>query len=147
MITTEMNEDSEVKDNNSEDKKDTENKETKQENNVNKPPISQNNVAKSTVLVDNDHQLDVVINVLKNIHTSFYSSYDKKEENISVQNIMKTMRHKVLSGKKILFSSVIPLNQDPYTTDIWNLTLLFGGTPYTTVQPDLTHVVAGKVFR
>ena len=148
MTTTGAKEGTEVKDNGSEDKKDTENKEKKEikeENNEIKPSFSQNNVSKSTVLVDNDQQLDVVTNVLKNIHASFYSSYDKKEENISVQNIMKTMRYKVLSGKKILFSSVIPLNRDPYTTDIWNLTIMFGGTINANVHPDLTHVVAGKV--
>jgi len=106
----------------------------KEEEKVANPVPEQSAVAKSTVLVDNDHELEVVKGVLKNIHKTFYDSYDNKEENVSVQNIMKNMRHKVLSGKNILFSSVIPLNQDPYTTDIWNLTILFGGKPYTTVN-------------
>jgi len=118
----------------------------KEENKAVNPIPEQSAVAKSTVLIDNDHELEVVKGVLKNIHKTYYDSYDKKEENISVQNIMKNMRHKVLGGKNILFSSVIPLNQDPYTTDIWNLTILFGGNPYTAVKPELTHVVAGKVI-
>ncbi|KAG4106103.1 hypothetical protein H8356DRAFT_923782 [Neocallimastix lanati (nom. inval.)] len=123
-----------------------ENNEVKNENgDKNGKPVSEQMItSKNTILIDNDHELEVVKNVLKNIHKTFYTSYDNKESDVSVQNIMKTMRHKVLSGKNILFSSVIPLNQDPYSTDIWNLTIMFGGTPYTKVVQELTHVVAGK---
>jgi len=97
------------------DSKKDENNEVKNEINNSNDKLNTGEItsSKNTVLVDNDHELEVVKNVLKDIHKSFYTSYDNKETDVSVQKILKTMRHKILNGKNILFSSVIPLNQDP----------------------------------
>lgn len=55
------------------------------------------------------------------------------------------MRDRTLHGVHILFSSVIPLDTRPETTEIWKVALMFGGQCYTELSSHITHVVAAKV--
>jgi RNA polymerase II subunit A-like phosphatase len=69
------------------DSKKDENNEVKNEINNSNDKLNTGEItsSKNTVLVDNDHELEVVKNVLKDIHKSFYTSYDNKETDVSVQ--------------------------------------------------------------
>ena len=49
-------------------------------------------------------------------------------------------------GVHILFSSVIPLDTRPESTDIWKTALAFGAQCYTELNNRITHVVAAKVI-
>jgi hypothetical protein len=55
------------------------------------------------------------------------------------------MRSEVLEGVYIVFSSVIPLDTNPESTEIWRLAHVFGAKCHTELSTRTTHVVAAKV--
>jgi len=57
------------------------------------------------------------------------------------------MRTDTLQGVHILFSSVIPLDTKPESTEIWKVAHMFGAECYTELSSRITHVVAAKVVR
>jgi len=62
-----------------------------------------------------------------------------------VQRIIPRIRTEVLAGVHILFSSVIPLDTRPESTEIWKMAHMFGARCSTELTADITHVVAAKV--
>jgi len=50
-----------------------------------------------------------------------------------------------LAGSHILFSSVIPLDTKPETTEIWKMAHMFGAKCSTELKSEITHVVSAKV--
>lgn len=80
------------------------------------------------LLVDNDTELEMVSRVLEEVHHTFYDRRKLREKQnqkstgdrgvldanpADVRKIMPEMKYTVLAGTRILFSSVIPLGQDP----------------------------------
>lgn len=61
------------------------------------------------------------------------------------QIIIPGLRLQTFDGLHILFSSVIPLDTRPETTDIWNLAEAFGASCHTEFSSEVTHLVAAKV--
>jgi len=61
------------------------------------------------------------------------------------QIIIPGFRLQTFDGLHILFSSVIPLDTRPETTDIWNLAEAFGASCHTELSSEVTHLVAAKV--
>ena len=61
------------------------------------------------------------------------------------QIIIPTLRLQTFDGLHVLFSSVIPLDTRPETTDIWNLAEAFGASCHTELSSEVTHLVAAKV--
>jgi RNA polymerase II subunit A C-terminal domain phosphatase len=57
------------------------------------------------------------------------------------------MRADTLKDVHILFSSVIPLDTKPESTEIWRVAHMFGAKCYTEHSSQVTHVVAAKVSR
>jgi RNA polymerase II subunit A-like phosphatase len=57
------------------------------------------------------------------------------------------MRSETLKDVHILFSSVIPLDTKPESTEIWRVAYMFGAKCYTELSSQITHVVAAKVSR
>ena len=55
------------------------------------------------------------------------------------------MRSRTLDGVHVVFSSVIPLDTKPETTEIWKVAHMFGARCYTELNNFTTHVVAAKV--
>jgi hypothetical protein len=55
------------------------------------------------------------------------------------------MRVDTLKDVHILFSSVIPLDTKPESTEIWRVAHMFGATCYSELSSMVTHVVAAKV--
>lgn len=62
-----------------------------------------------------------------------------------IQAIIPAIRQMTFTGLKIVFSSVIPLDVPPETTDIWRTAVAFGAECYKDLNPRITHVVANKV--
>ncbi len=61
------------------------------------------------------------------------------------QIIIPGLRLRTFDGLHLLFSSVIPLDTRPETTDIWNLAEAFGASCHTELSSEVTHLVAAKV--
>ena len=61
------------------------------------------------------------------------------------QIIIPGLRLQTFDGLHLLFSSVIPLDTRPETTDIWNLAEAFGASCHTELSSEVTHLVAAKV--
>ena len=64
---------------------------------------------------------------------------------VSIQAIIPNIRQMTFAGFRIVFSSVIPLDVPPETTDIWRTAVAFGAECYKELNPRITHVVANKV--
>ncbi|KIM70352.1 hypothetical protein SCLCIDRAFT_101744 [Scleroderma citrinum Foug A] len=111
---------------------------------------------RKALLKNDDTELNRVGNLLGEVHREFYASYDsdRTEERerhhtgiskpYDVTQIIPQMRRRTLQGVHILFSSVIPLDTRPETTEIWKVAHLFGGQCYTELSGHITHLVAAK---
>ena len=64
---------------------------------------------------------------------------------VFIQTIIPSIRQMTFGGLGIVFSSVIPLDVPPETTDIWRTAVAFGAECYKELNPRITHVVANKV--
>ncbi|KAG5642167.1 hypothetical protein DXG03_003528 [Asterophora parasitica] len=95
--------------------------------------------------------------LLNEVHDRFFNSYDsytsrkvagKRREKppYDVTRIIPGIRTEVLEGVHILFSSVIPLDTRPESTEIWKMAHMFGARCSTELKSDITHVVAAKMY-
>ncbi|KAJ3845307.1 hypothetical protein F5878DRAFT_689607 [Lentinula raphanica] len=126
------------------------------------PPKPEKQPPRKALLENNDHELIRVNEILSEIHYKFYNAYDartkqsqdpqRRKSNASKSNkpsydvtkIIPQMRADVLKGVHLLFSSVIPLDTRPETTEIWRMAIMFGAHCTTELTPETTHVVAAK---
>ncbi|KAK7686709.1 hypothetical protein QCA50_010309 [Cerrena zonata] len=106
-------------------------------------------------------ELNRVQSLLEEVHKRFYEAYDAREEGrktsqkntrrkehghvpYDVRTIIPDIRMNTLRDVHILFSSVIPLDTRPESTEIWRTAEAFGATCYTILNKRITHVVAAK---
>ncbi|KAI6120721.1 hypothetical protein EDD16DRAFT_1478109 [Pisolithus croceorrhizus] len=117
---------------------------------------------RKALLKNDDIELKRVGDLLESVHRWFYTAYDSysAEERkhkrtlpstgmpsvkpYDVTQIIPRMRERTLEGVHILFSSVIPLDTQPDTTEVWNVACMFGAKCYQELSPRVTHVVAAK---
>ncbi|KAF8560165.1 hypothetical protein OG21DRAFT_1480001 [Imleria badia] len=117
---------------------------------------------KKALLKNDDVELRRVGTLLEDVHRQFFDAYDRRspeEKNnkrrlgnerpqlskpCDVTRIIPEMRTKTLEGVHIVFSSVIPLDTKPETTEIWKVAHMFGARCYTELHNFTTHVVAAK---
>ncbi|KAG6915259.1 hypothetical protein DXG01_012444 [Tephrocybe rancida] len=109
---------------------------------------------RKALLKNDDYELDRVSKILKEVHDRFFKSYDtsststtsKRRERppYDVTRIIPRIRTEVLEGVHLLFSSVIPLDTRPESTEIWKMAHMFGARCSTELKGDITHVVAAK---
>ncbi|KDQ12066.1 hypothetical protein BOTBODRAFT_34921 [Botryobasidium botryosum FD-172 SS1] len=112
------------------------------------------------LLNNNDAELTRVLTVLDEVHTRFYTAYDvskKGDEATTRRNrgsppavydvkvIIPQRKSEVFGGLHLLFSSVIPLETAPETSDFWRMARAFGATCHKELSSRVTHVVAGKM--
>ncbi|KAG1672556.1 hypothetical protein FOA52_010656 [Chlamydomonas sp. UWO 241] len=71
-------------------------------------------------------------------------SADSSLQPWDVRNVMDDERRRVLHGVSIVFSRVIPLEQDPRTHALWRLAEQFGAACATGVSEATSHVVANS---
>ncbi|KAF0984225.1 hypothetical protein FDP41_007402 [Naegleria fowleri] len=95
---------------------------------------------------EEDDQLDVVYNLLEKVHTEYFKDLTSNEDvdNKDVKIILKEKKKDILRGKHIVFSGVIPLQQDPKQHPAWRIAQDLGATCYTDISPNVTHLVAGR---
>ncbi|KAJ7201354.1 hypothetical protein GGX14DRAFT_552029 [Mycena pura] len=117
---------------------------------------------KAALLKNDDIELQRLGMLLDEVHRRFFSVYDslrggpaptssrgrrnsmKHKLPYDVTLIIPRIRSEVLEGVHILFSSVIPLDTDPETADVWRMARMFGAKCSTELSTDVTHVVAAK---
>ena len=119
------------------------------------PPTT--HLAKKALLNNNDSELVRVGNILDIIHSRFFAEYESasspqlsssfslKKRPFDVTRIIPSLRSSVFEGVTILFSSVIPLDTPPETTEVYRLARMFGAKVEMELGKDVTHVVAAKV--
>lgn len=64
---------------------------------------------------------------------------------VGLKKIIPEIRKHTFDGTHLLFSSVIPLDTRPESTEIWRTAEAFGAKCYTELSARITHVVAAKV--
>ncbi|TFK56764.1 hypothetical protein OE88DRAFT_1670218 [Heliocybe sulcata] len=113
---------------------------------------------RKALLRNDDYELQRVHQLLSEVHQRFYNNYDASQCNQSsgnrsrrgdfisydVKDIIPRLRMRTLEGVHILFSSVIPLDTDPQSTEIWRMAYAFGAQCHTELSSQVTHVVAAK---
>ncbi|KAI0347959.1 hypothetical protein BDW22DRAFT_1350081 [Trametopsis cervina] len=117
---------------------------------------------RKALLKNDDVELLRVQKLLEDVHKQYYDAYDSRPhpnehikrkpshkrlelaERYDVRLIIPQMRQSTLEGTHILFSSVIPLDTRPESTEIWRTAVAFGAKCYTELNRQITHVVAGK---
>lgn len=117
---------------------------------------------RKALLKNDDVELKRVGDLLEGVHRWFYTAYDnysaeerKNKRTLAptgtssakpydVTQIIPRMRERTLEGVHILFSSVIPLDTQPDTTEVWKVACMFGARCYQELSPRVTHVVAAK---
>ncbi|PWN37086.1 FCP1-like phosphatase, partial [Meira miltonrushii] len=94
-----------------------------------------------------DRELYKLHEVLNDIHTRWYTDYDKRksqEEKPSITQIISQIKTAVLDGCTFVFSSIAPVNQDPGSTELWRLATEFGAVCKRSLDSKVTHVIAAK---
>ncbi|KAI9512484.1 hypothetical protein F5148DRAFT_1279614 [Russula earlei] len=116
---------------------------------------------RKALLKNDDTELQRVKRLLDAIHEQFFEAYDNRAPDkertkfvnkaqpsssvlYDIRIIIPGLRFQTFDGLHILFSSVIPLDARPESTDIWNLAEAFGATCYTELTREVTHLVAAK---
>ncbi|KIJ65044.1 hypothetical protein HYDPIDRAFT_27775 [Hydnomerulius pinastri MD-312] len=123
---------------------------------------TKNEHLRKALLKNDDIELQRVGELLRGVHRRFFDSYDHRSPEdknrkrrlspgksqppkpYDVTQIIPEMRLSTLDGVHILFSSVIPLDTKPETTEIWKVAHMFGARCYTEITSRITHVVAAK---
>ncbi|KAI9570383.1 hypothetical protein HD554DRAFT_2321490 [Boletus coccyginus] len=117
---------------------------------------------RKALLKNDDVELRRVGTLLEDVHRQFFHAYDRpspegrnkrrrsgnEQPRLSkpydVTRIILEMRSRTLDGVHIVFSSVIPLDTTPETTEIWKVAHMFGARCHTELDESTTHVVAAK---
>jgi len=91
-------------------------------------------------------QLGALLEALTRIHVSFFQAVDAAAGGAPphVKASVAEVRRGVLSGIRLLFTRVIPLEEKrPERHFAWRLALELGATVATSAEESVTHVVAG----
>eukprot|EP00126_Sphaerothecum_destruens_P011182 Sdes_comp20872_c0_seq3m17817 len=93
---------------------------------------------------DDDYHIDDIADVLEKIHDIFYKTYNSGYP-ADVKNIIPAIKKSVLKGCHLVFSGVIPLNENPENSRVWKSAVEFGAKCYLEFDPQITtHLVASK---
>eukprot|EP00798_Chlamydomonas_sp_ICE-L_P030051 gene30051-35022_t len=91
------------------------------------------------------HRLHNTVFTVLNSSTSAPASISVVEPSLPIwdlRNIMGNERRKVLAGVSLVFSRLVPLEQDPKSHSLWRLAEQFGATCSTAASESTTHVIA-----
>ncbi|THH12706.1 hypothetical protein EW146_g7438, partial [Bondarzewia mesenterica] len=132
-------------------------------------PSKEKHVRKA-LLRNDDVELQRVATLLDEVHKRFFDAYDRRPPDshgrkhhgnakkpsstvpafrpsripYDATQIIPRIRMETLKGVHIVFSSVIPLDTRPESTEIWRMANAFGATCHTELSSEVTHVVAAK---
>ncbi|KAF8185043.1 hypothetical protein K438DRAFT_1837313 [Mycena galopus ATCC 62051] len=128
-------------------------------------PTPKKHQRKAALLKNDDNELQRLGKLLDEVHRRFFTAYEARREDKDKEKadglkrrrnsikpkpahdvtlIIPRLRAEVFEGVHILFSSVIPLDTNPETTEIWRMARMFGAKCSTELTADVTHVVAAK---
>ncbi|KIL71651.1 hypothetical protein M378DRAFT_1020729 [Amanita muscaria Koide BX008] len=117
-------------------------------------PDQEHGHERKALLKNDDRELDRISKLLDEVHIRFYTAYDarrkaddhsrRRKPASDVTRIIPHIRSEVLGGVHILFSSVIPLDTNAETTEIWRMAHMFGAKCSTELNSEVTHVVSAK---
>jgi RNA polymerase II subunit A-like phosphatase len=96
-------------------------------------------------LNDDDSTLEMTLTALEELHRRFYESLDTKKP-ADVGNILPSIKEEVLKNVYIVFSGIIPTNQDPKTHELWIWATQYGAICEKDITEKTTHVIASKVY-
>lgn len=107
---------------------------------------------------DNDDQVEVeeeddyllyLEDILKNLHKEYFKEYDQKcelhgkeVEVPDMKRIIPTYRSKILAGKKLVFSGLVPTPVPLTESRAYKVARLLGAEVTENLEPDTTHLVA-----
>ncbi|XP_008183934.1 RNA polymerase II subunit A C-terminal domain phosphatase isoform X3 [Acyrthosiphon pisum] len=110
------------------------------------------------VIEDNSDQVEVeeeddyllyLEDILKNLHKEYFKEYDQNYElygnNVEVpdmKRIIPTYRSKILAGKKLVFSGLVPTPVPLTESRAYKVARLLGAEVTENIKPDSTHLVA-----
>ncbi|KAF5375137.1 hypothetical protein D9758_000554 [Tetrapyrgos nigripes] len=124
-----------------------------------KPTTPMTKTPRKALLKNDDLELERVFKLLSDVHKEFFDEYEAHSSHPASKNRQKKVtesnpwdvtriiprtRLEVFKGVNLLFSSVIPLDTKPETTEIWRMAVMFGAKCSTELSPEVTHVVAAK---
>lgn len=84
--------------------------------------------------------LSTALHVLKQVHTTLFQAPQPLKED--VRQHLQQLRRQVLLGVHLVFSHVIPLEQDMTQHPLWRLATQLGAVCHAGVSDDVTHVVS-----
>ncbi|MCO5571402.1 hypothetical protein L7F22_025142 [Adiantum nelumboides] len=88
-----------------------------------------------------DGMLASILKVIEKIHQNFFTN--KWLHEVDVRHVLSTVKQTVLAGCKIVFSRVYPQGvSQPHLHPLWQMAEQFGAVCTTTIDDDVTHVVA-----
>jgi RNA polymerase II subunit A-like phosphatase len=94
------------------------------------------------VLQDDDDELEHLQDHLTALHRAFYAEYDSNRSTVpDAGQILDEFKAKVLQGKKIVLSGVLPRGIDIYGSEIGLQIMSFGADLRPRVTKDITHLV------
>ena len=94
------------------------------------------------VLQDDDDELEHLQDHLTSLHRAFYAEYDSDRSTVpDAGQILDEFKAKVLQGKKIVLSGVLPRGIDIYGSEIGLQIMSFGADLRPRVTKDITHLV------
>lgn len=111
--------------------------------------------ARCKLNIDTDGDLVFLERILKETHQKFYQIFDKLksggekshiDSTADVRSILPAIKAKILRGMHILFSGVIPLNEDPRKNSYWINATMFGAICHLELSNEITHVISSKVI-
>jgi len=105
---------------------------------------------RQALLKSDDGELERVKLLLTEVHRRFFNKYERSfkgarvDPEYDVRVIIPQIKTETFAGTHLLFSSVIPLEVDPQTSDVWRMAQQFGAACYSELSPRLTHLVTAK---
>jgi len=124
---------------------DTPSEEISQEINVSTElNISNDNTSVLTEIEDKDTILNSMTRVFQKLHAVYYKEYEDTGKLPDIREIVDFLKGEVLSGCKILFSGVFPLENDPSKEILWRKCEMFGAECHRNLSKKITHIVATK---
>lgn len=111
--------------------------------------VKENEIDKQIEVEEEDDYLLYLEDILKNLHKEYFAEYDQKcklygneVEIPDMKRIIPTYRSKILAGKKLVFSGLVPTPVPLTESRAYKVARLLGSEVTENIEPDTTHLVA-----
>lgn len=98
---------------------------------------------------DADDYLLYLEEILRTIHEAYYALHDQMGSSRGdripdLKHVVPYVRRKVLKGAHLVFSGVVPTNQEPEKSRAWQTARALGARVTSDLCPGVTHLVAAR---